>query len=60
MKFVVEFNCDNAAFEGEYLYQQIAATLQDIARKVFFNEKTEQVIRDLNGNKIGRCELLED
>lgn len=53
MTFKLEINCDNAAFEGEELYDQVAQCLLDAANAVQDYAK-EGNLTDLNGNHVGQ------
>ncbi len=63
MKFQMEFDCDNAAFE-DGMATEIARTLIHVARQVFRGgiPDTPEVstIRDVNGNEIGSWKIKED
>ena len=55
MTFKMEFNTDNAAFQGDYITQ-----IDHIMDAVMYHlaaAETEGVIYDTNGNKIGKWEL---
>lgn len=55
----IEFNTDNAAFDGENFVTEIARILQKLAKDLQENSgisnstSTDIRIRDINGNKIG-------
>ena len=57
MKFVVEFNTDNAAFgndRGDPAWgQEVARILREVVDKIE-RDYTIGTIRDLNGNTVGR------
>lgn len=64
MKFVVKFNCDNAAFD-ENPGPEIARILRKVADQVndgFVNIdlNNQHPIRDINGNRVGDFILIDD
>ena len=60
MKFVVSFNCDNAAFDVD-LNAAIADTLDNVAKQVGNRHAPlASLIKDANGNTIGKWELIAD
>ena len=59
MKFKVEFNCDNAAFDEDSMNSEIARLLTEVADKTV-NGWMSGSIRDINGNGVGSFELEED
>jgi hypothetical protein len=62
MKFMLEIDCDNSAFEGEGLCFEIARILQDATDRVFggaVHPGSKHPLRDINGNSVGRFELTE-
>ena len=53
----IEFNTDNAAFQDyDYTYLMIARTIDKVADDVRDGE-TSGIIRDANGNTIGKFEV---
>lgn len=50
--FALQFNTDNAAFEGDNKPSEIARILRAVAFKVEAGE-TEGKARDINGNSVG-------
>jgi hypothetical protein len=54
MKFKLEFNCDNAAFED--LEVEIARLLQVAAQKVEEGNK-QGILLDSNGNLVGKFSI---
>lgn len=57
MKFTLEINCDNAAFEA--LEMETQAVLVDVGRRVYRGEKSGYIY-DFNGNKVGSFQFSED
>jgi hypothetical protein len=53
----IKFSTNNAAFEGEGKWQEIARVIRDVADHVVGSNHTSGVIMDINGNKIGRWSL---
>jgi hypothetical protein len=52
----IEFNTDNAAFEDP---TEISRILRKLADRLEYVSNNEQIpIMDINGNKIGRCEVV--
>jgi len=64
MKFKLEFSCDNAAFgeTPEERADEIKRILTVIGARVAMDilPPGGSVVRDFNGNRIGRFEFLED
>jgi hypothetical protein len=58
MKFVLEINCDNAAFGPDYdaRNDEVARILDDLATRLSFGHVPD-TLRDINGNKVGTCEF---
>jgi hypothetical protein len=54
MTFVVELDCDNAAFEGEACGTEIARLLRKVADKAERNDAIGGTLLDANGNHCGR------
>ena len=65
MKFIVEFNCDNAAFENDSHYQ-VHELLWEIGRKLINSKSTlspddgECPVYDANGNRIGFFAFMDE
>jgi len=58
MKFTLEINCDNAAFEDELVTTELGRILREIAQKVEDGEATEyRLAFDINGNCVGNYSL---
>lgn len=55
MKFILEIDCDNAAFEPD-AKREIARILRRAASKIDDND-SYQHLRDINGNKVGKWEI---
>jgi hypothetical protein len=58
MKFKLEINTDNAVYE-ESLYDELIANLQLVSNMVD-SQKKEGIIRDTNGNKVGKFYMTEE
>jgi hypothetical protein len=53
-KFIAEFSCDNAAFDGpDALRPEIARMLRELAGRVERSDSPDGPIYDANGNAIG-------
>lgn len=48
MRFVLEIDCDNAAFEGDQRYCEVHRILQEIDPS-----EGPPTLRDINGNRVG-------
>ena len=49
----IEFETENAAFENEDL--EIARIIEDLSKKARNNNlKDDHIIKDINGNKVGK------
>jgi hypothetical protein len=57
-KFKLEICIDNAVYE-ESLYDELCANLMVVARQVDSQQK-EGVVRDTNGNKVGKFFIIFD
>ena len=57
MKFMVEIRTDNSAYE-DCLYDELIANLKSVISMVDCQEQ-EGIIRDTNGNKVGKFYLTE-
>lgn len=55
----IHFSCDNAAFEGEGAPIEMARILRELAAEIHDGLQAK-IIRDINGNRIGRFELVDD
>ena len=62
MKFRLEIECDNAAFEEPDRDTEIVRILQDAVTvlNLGFREGVKQSLRDANGNIVGFLELVEE
>lgn len=64
MKFTIEINCDNAAFE-EHLNGEIVRILRSVVRRLeldglsFEKETSDMTLWDVNGNKVGKATCHE-
>ena len=58
MKFMMEFECDNAAFE-DALEKETIGILLEVALNIKHSFKSLP-IRDSNGNRIGQYELVTE
>jgi hypothetical protein len=54
MKFTLEINCSNSAFEDN-ANDEIARILEALAKKINAGECLDHSLRDSNGNKVGFC-----
>jgi hypothetical protein len=59
MKFTVSFDCEAAAFEND-LEAAVAKVLRYVVRRVEEHSTLCQVIKDRNGNTIGRFQLVSE
>lgn len=65
MKFILEINCDNAAFEGTYqgdgpsveLARILAGIAESEGRAIRLND--EGKLRDINGNTVGFWKFVD-
>lgn len=57
MKFKLEFDCDNAAFEGRALRSEVADCLLRVVDAIDDTDDTAGYIFELFGNTIGSWEL---
>jgi len=55
MKFIVEINCDNAAFVNSPEVE-VSYILENIAKRVE-NGEVDSAVRDTNGNTVGKFEF---
>jgi len=53
--FMLEINCENAAFQDDCLAYELARILRALSEKVKHLDATDDkgVLRDENGNKVG-------
>jgi hypothetical protein len=58
MVFLLKIECDNSAFEPEP-GDEVARILREAADKIE-RGSTGVRLRDVNGNKVGKCRLLGD
>ena len=56
--FVLEIRIDNAVYE-EALYDELIANLKDVANQVD-SQNNEGIVRDTNGNKVGKFSMIFD
>lgn len=59
MRFVVEIDCDNAAFEDEPASELIRILKNQVLPALRDGEEDRR-LRDINGNTVGRFQILED
>ena len=59
MKFKLEFNMDNAAFEDNGREREILRVLDQATDHVLFGRDVRNLF-DSNGNKIGSFEIIEE
>src|SRR5574340_192416 len=60
VKFTLQFDCDNDAFSGADLDKELYYVLKNVANHILnYGSKTDQVLRDSNGNTIGNAWLRE-
>ncbi len=52
MEFKLEIDCDNAAFEGDALLDEVTRILCVVAKHVH-EGNLEGKVRDINGNRVG-------
>ena len=52
MKFKIEIECDNAAFDEPY--EELARILRDLADDIEESVHLAHPIFDINGNRVGR------
>lgn len=50
----ISIECDNAAFEGLGLYSEVSRILLEIGNKAKTYIPNEQILKDINGNKVGK------
>ena len=56
MKATISIQMDNAAFESDGGYMELADILRDLAKHVNHGER-ERVLHDLNGNRVGQFKI---
>ena len=61
MKFIVEIECENAAFVGDRSLE-IQRILQTVIENLEYGADIDYnyPLHDINGNKVGKAEMLED
>lgn len=59
IKFTLEFETDNAAYNGADLEMETAAILQAVANKISQGIESARIV-DVNGNKVGQWEYEKD
>jgi hypothetical protein len=59
MKFKLEIDADNSAYEGESLHHEIALNLDAVRIKIE-RGYTQGIIKDTNGNIVGDFVIEED
>lgn len=58
MKFVLSFNCDNAAFETHFgLIDETTRILNSVCQKIKFGDIARGNLFDINGNKVSSFEF---
>ena len=63
MKFTLEIECDNAAFEDVHCTASVARILREAAAYVGAQRRPSggaHTVRDVNGNTCGRFEFTDD
>lgn len=58
MRFNLDFDMDNAAFEGDAAEGEVARILRNIAEKIEIAGLTEGAVYDINGNRVGAYEVI--
>jgi hypothetical protein len=56
MRFMLQIDCDNAAFEGDELYMETGRIVATVAELVS-DGQTSGFCRDSNGNRVGTWSL---
>lgn len=61
MKFTIEIQCDNAAFDGNNIGYETATILRDAAKKLetLDGSVISFSLFDSNGNKVGKAEYKD-
>lgn len=59
MKFVLEIECDNAAFTGDMLAYETSRLLADASQRVT-EGSFGGIIRDANGNRVGTFHFVDE
>jgi len=57
MKFKLQFDMDNEAFGNENPEEEVARILSDVAFRVGCIIPNRNIIKDINGNTIGRWDI---
>ena len=52
MEFTLNINLDNAAYQDDYMAEELSSNLEFIVGAILSN-KTDGIVRDSNGNKTG-------
>ena len=63
MRFLLGISCDNAAFEGDEMNQEVARILRTVAERcadITRIDADSGTIRDANGNTVGRWSFIDD
>lgn len=58
MTFVLQINCDNAAFEGDARNAEVAYLLRKTATQIIHRDD-EGILMDSNGNRVGSWAFRE-
>lgn len=58
MKFTIEIDCDNAAFEDGNLHQEVARILSQV-QKQLLDDRDCIALYDINGNRVGVARFEE-
>ena len=63
MNVIIDFNCDNEAFSESESYE-VSRILKELANKIESRQNLSshdnEIIRDINGNEIGRIFVSEE
>jgi hypothetical protein len=59
MMIRIEFDTDNAAFDGPELFSAVSAILAELAASAADGLSPVRIIRDPNGKRIGQMEYIE-
>jgi hypothetical protein len=55
----IEFDTDNADFDGPELFGTVSAILAELSASAANGLSPVRIIRDSNGNRIGQMEFIE-
>ncbi len=61
MKIKIEFDCDNAAFDGNLLSEVrdvMERAMSHIVNNEYYSGEDDSILRDTNGNTIGKVEVI--